>query len=552
MIGIIAQPQEHELVGEFFELFKTPWEFYRPDGRYRVVVIMGDGPPAQAISADMMVIYAGRPISLDESRQTEVVSEHKAGTIAYRDTIVPLYGSYVTIRGTGIAMLTDVSSKRATGLLDRSGAKVVVRIGYDLFREMETVMTDGQPVEHAGVPTVELHIAILRDAIVEAGIPLVEIPPIPNGHTCIASLTHDVDHPSIRRHCGDRTMFGFLYRAVVGSIRDVCTRRLPVSGLLVNWAAVARLPFVYLGLAKDFWYEFGRYLEIEQSLDSTFFVLPYAAKPGRTETGTAPKIRAAGYGAADIADRLKELVGAGREIGLHGIDAWLDEKAGRDEMAQIISATGVKQVGVRMHWLYFSPHSPQVLEAAGFAYDTTVGFNETVGYRAGTTQVYKPLKAIRLLELPLHVMDTALFYSGYLHLTAEAAEERLGSMIDVVLKFGGALTINWHDRSLAPERLWGESYLWLINRLKRSGAWCTSAGRTIAWFQNRRRVIFRQLERGIEITAQKAEGATRDDLPDLLVRSYNVGTSERPYVDSVLKGTVKLDITDRRSAFCHS
>ena len=43
-------------------------------------------------------------------------------------------------------------------------------------------------------------------------------------------------------------------------------------------------------------------------------------------------------------------------------------------------------------------------------YDSTIGYNETVGYRAGTTQPYRPLAASRLLELPLHVMDTALFY----------------------------------------------------------------------------------------------------------------------------------------------
>ena len=29
MIGVIADPAEHDVVREFFELFKTPWEFYR-------------------------------------------------------------------------------------------------------------------------------------------------------------------------------------------------------------------------------------------------------------------------------------------------------------------------------------------------------------------------------------------------------------------------------------------------------------------------------------------------------------------------------------------
>ena len=29
MIGVIADPAEADVVREFFELFKTPWEFYR-------------------------------------------------------------------------------------------------------------------------------------------------------------------------------------------------------------------------------------------------------------------------------------------------------------------------------------------------------------------------------------------------------------------------------------------------------------------------------------------------------------------------------------------
>ena len=35
MIGVIADSAEQDVVREFFELFKTPWEFYRKDRRVR-------------------------------------------------------------------------------------------------------------------------------------------------------------------------------------------------------------------------------------------------------------------------------------------------------------------------------------------------------------------------------------------------------------------------------------------------------------------------------------------------------------------------------------
>src|SRR5207247_5194881 len=139
-----------------------------------------------------------------------------------------------------------------------------------------------------------------------------------------------------------------------------------------------------------------------------------------------------------------------------------------------------------MHWLYADEHSPATLEKAGFAYDSTSGYNGTVGYRAGTTQVFKPLDAIRLLELPLHVMDTALFYPAHLHCSPAEARQRLRGIIENALRFGGAVTVNWHDRSLAPERLWGGCYVELLDDLKRAGAWFATASQAVAWFVKRR------------------------------------------------------------------
>ena len=92
-----------------------------------------------------------------------------------------------------------------------------------------------------------------------------------------------------------------------------------------------------------------------------------------------------------------------------------------------------------------------------------------MGYRAGTTQAYKPLEASRLLELPLHVMDTALFYPAYLGPSPRQARTLLSRMVDNAVQFGGCLTINWHDRSIAPERLWDGCYRDLVQELKSRG-----------------------------------------------------------------------------------
>ena len=130
----------------------------------------------------------------------------------------------------------------------------------------------------------------------------------------------------------------------------------------------------------------------------------------------APARRAVKYDLAAMQDDIHTLISDGCEVATHGIDAWADASKGACELEQVQRITGQSEVGVRMHWLYFNRRSPALLEKAGFSYDSTCGYNETVGYRAGTTQVFRPLNADRLLELPMHIMDTALFFPDYLNL----------------------------------------------------------------------------------------------------------------------------------------
>jgi hypothetical protein len=152
---------------------------------------------------------------------------------------------------------------------------------------------------------------------------------------------------------------------------------------------------------KGFWLDFpDRYLKVERSFHSTFFVIPFKDRPGKNVDRPSASWRAARYGTQDIGDTMQKLLAAGCEIGLHGIDARVDDAHGYEELQEISRLTLASEIGVRMHWLCYNQRSPSAIERAGAAYDSTFGYNETVGYRACTTQAYKPLGADRLLELP--------------------------------------------------------------------------------------------------------------------------------------------------------
>src|SRR5258708_27808186 len=111
-----------------------------------------------------------------------------------------MYGDTFTFPEKENGLLTDENSQECAAYLDESGDRVLARIGYDLFGEVRTLLTVGQPPPNANIPALELHIAFLRNLITGCGIPLVEIPPVPDGYRFLACLTHDVDHPSIRLH----------------------------------------------------------------------------------------------------------------------------------------------------------------------------------------------------------------------------------------------------------------------------------------------------------------------------------------------------------------
>ncbi len=464
MIAVLANENEHAVVREFFQLFKTPWCFYSSEQPCDVLLCSNQSPPPT--SARLIVTF-------------EKISETPIKTVSFQENRLPIYcGCGLFANGEPL----QISSEGA--------GQTRVRVCFDLFAEIEFLLTRGQPEEFAMVPTLDLHIANLRELVRQyAGAPR-EIPPVPEGYKFIACLTHDVDQPRIRPHFFDHTMFGFLLRALLVSPLDFVRGRKSFRQLIANYGAALSLPFAYLGLGRDPWDRFDRYLAIEEEAASTFFVIPFKSEPGEDAYGRKQPKRAAAYDLTDIADNIRTLLERGREVGAHGIDAWRDSRKGRAELERVRQFTSETEIGVRMHWLYFGEQSFRLLEEAGYSYDSTIGYNGAIGYHAGTSQVFKPLGVERLLELPMHVMDTAMFFPSHMNLSPKEAEERVDRLIENAVRFGGVLTINWHDRSIAPERCWDQFYIELVEKLRKRGAWMVTAAQAVAWFRERRETDF--------------------------------------------------------------
>jgi hypothetical protein len=518
VIGVAASPAERNAVEEFFELFKTPWEPASAARRYRVAVCTR-GREAD-VDADLVVVYSAGGERVDAAAGVTVEERPGRVDLRWNGVVLPLQNGAACFSGSS-SSATLTTSGVAADYRRTSSQRVIWRIGYDLFREVATLLEAGQPVANALTPTLELHIAVLRFVLRNAGVSFVEIPPHPFGHDFICCLTHDIDFYGIRRHTLDRTLAGFAFRASVTTLVDWLRGRRIARDVWKNLRSLLSLPLVFAGWARDFWSPLSDYAAADGSRPSTFFLVPFRNRAGASPDGAPATRRAVAYDLTDIAPEVRAQAVRGAEIAVHGIDAWRDDDQARAELARITAVTGQPTAGVRMHWLYFSPESPRHLEAAGYQYDSTCGYNDAVGYRAGTAQAFRLPGTAGLMELPLIVMDTAMFYPSRMGLSTREALRHCRQILSNAKQFGGALVVNWHDRSLAPERLWNRRYEQLLREIEAVGSvWFATADDAVQWFRQRRSVRFSDDGRCVMTVAEESAG-----LPAMAIRTWTPGAA---------------------------
>jgi hypothetical protein len=206
---------------------------------------------------------------------------------------------------------------------------------------------------------------------------------------------------------------------------------------------------------------------------STFFVLAGHNDP---HDGAAPETY------DELRPRLVEtLLELGAEVGLHGsYTAADDPRRLVDEKARLEALAG-PVAGHRFHYLRGDPHRniPQL----PFRYDTTLGFPDALGFRAGIARPFHPWDFDRdapadVLEIPLAAMDATLAEERYLGLSAKRAEPRLNALLDWAAANGGHFAVLWHPDRFDPLSSggWDRLYSKLLDGVQARGGMCMSAG----------------------------------------------------------------------------
>jgi hypothetical protein len=254
-------------------------------------------------------------------------------------------------------------------------------------------------------------------------------------------LTHDIDDVGIP----------FELRASVGHVLKRARPSAAVRDLLALLTSVepAELALVHRLAA----------ISKARGLHSAFY---WKASPrGPHDSGYDPssaKIRR-------VIDRLRD---DGFELGVHpGYDTFGNRANLAAEVTLLRTALGAITPGGRQHYLRWSPETWLDWEACGLSYDSSLGFADQFGFRAGTAVPYRPWslredREINLIEVPLILMDCTPL--KYMKLVREEALHRLQTLIQRIARTGGVFTLLWHNTPLLDSDYngWYDSVLDLL------------------------------------------------------------------------------------------
>src|SRR5208283_28686 len=91
MIGVVANPSDCAVIREFFELFKTPWEFYELGRNYDALLCVGN-QEYNSRDAKIVLLYSSSDLLSDADNQIVIAGRYEGRLLSFQKTKLPVYG----------------------------------------------------------------------------------------------------------------------------------------------------------------------------------------------------------------------------------------------------------------------------------------------------------------------------------------------------------------------------------------------------------------------------------------------------------------------------
>jgi len=193
------------------------------------------------------------------------------------------------------------------------------------------------------------------------------------------------------------------------------------------------------------------------------------------------------YALDAVREPIQRLREAGHEIGLHGsYGTYLSKEALLEERVALERVAGSPVHSIRQHYLRFrAPETWRMMGSAGLQVDSSLGFADHEGFRAGTSfpfQAYDVVqdREIGVWEVPLIAMDATLY--GYRGLSGEQSRCVLDGLLTTISDTGGVFTVLWHNTAFY-EPLYPQGSMlfdWLVRTATEGGARACTIGEAVS------------------------------------------------------------------------
>lgn len=331
-------------------------------------------------------------------------------------------------------------------------------------------------------PPIRKYADLLSDLLFRLGIDPPRMARWPDARRFAVALTHDVDTPE--RRCPARSL---LSRVCF----DASTRRASYWALRAELRLRGPMEALLRPATRRREWDFAAYCRAEQGIGvrSAFYfsVVPRSA-------GHECDID---YDAASPRYRrlFRKLHRRGFEVGLHA--SYLTRLATPTlswQADRLRAIAGCKVTGLRHHYLNLDRQNPFLTlnEAAraGLYYDTSIGFNDCAGLRAGTALPYflprdRSADTRPLVILPMSLAD--------MHLPTEdltCAEDTTLRHLDEIRDLGGLAVLNWHVGHWNSDPAWRESYRAACRYLSQADdVWIATPWQVAQWWTQRAEIL---------------------------------------------------------------
>ena len=286
----------------------------------------------------------------------------------------------------------------------------------------------------------------------------------PGGKNLAISITHDID---ITRKYGLNALARDFFNADFGALKDHYQKSVFRENIYWNFEELLKL------------YR-------EKNIIATMF---FICKPWE-KFHYRYNIRKSKY------RKLFEAVSSdNHEIGLHTSRFAFDHPNRiRREKKKLEDVLGREVKGVRQHYLrLLYPKAWEYFETNNFLYDSSCGYNDSPGFRAGTSLPFQTFDFEReqhhnLYEIPFSLMD---YPWKERRDNGSDMKDIFRKITEPIEKTSGFLNLIWHPHNIVEEEF-KELWQYLLTYVEKKDAYKTSLGNIIDWWEKRSGVQLRQ------------------------------------------------------------